>query len=658
MARSLPPPPAALLAASRSSLAKPQPPPIPAVAVTPSPKPAADAEPDVSEGDAGDVRPALVISDVPVGLESCVVVEESVRPAARKRKRLGELLVEAGVIKDKDVERALAVQKMGGGRLGSILLNLRLCTEEQIRDALARQLGVEIVELAKFEPDERLLKLLPIELVRKYEVLPIKREDDDTLWVAMLDPYNLTALDDVRFATGCKRLVVVSCTEEEFNRFMEEHFATQSMIKEIMDGGEFYDKVLSSVIDGDVSALESDDDSLSELRIAGEQAPIITLCNFLLVESVQRRASDVHVEPYETYFRIRFRIDGRLHTLLTPPQRLHTPMIARIKVMASMDISQRRAPQDGHVTINYAGETVHYRVSTLPTVYGEKCVIRLLKKDDTLHQLDRIGFSPEELRTIQRGIRSPQGIILVTGPTGSGKTTTLHAGLNEINEPDVNIVTIEDPVEATIAGINHVQINELAGVSFATALRSILRQDPDVVFVGEMRDREVAAIAVKGALTGHLVLSTLHTNSAIESLLRLEDMELPPYLIANALIMIVAQRLVRTVCPVCSEPYAPTPAEIGEFQISDEQLMGASMRKGAGCEVCMNSGYRGRSAVYEILDINNEIRQLVRQQAPGEQIIRAASEAGMRFLYEVGIEAALKGKTTLDEVRRVLSDAR
>ncbi|MBI2896688.1 MAG: Flp pilus assembly complex ATPase component TadA [Deltaproteobacteria bacterium] len=586
------------------------------------------------------------------------VPDDARKPPPRRRLRLGELLMQAGVVDEAAVDRALGVQTMGGGRLGSIFVKLKLCTDAQIREALARQFDVNVVELAEFAPDPAVLNLLPIELIKKYEAVPL-RVEEDTIWVAMMDPYNLTALDDIRFCTGTRKIVAVTCTESDFNKFIQEKLAAQSLVHEILEGGDFYEKAVSSIESGGVPEVEDErPEIVHDLKLAGEQAPIVTLCNFLLVESIKRRASDIHIEAYETYFRVRLRIDGRLHTLLTPPQRLHGPMICRLKVMSEMDIAKRRIPQDGHIAIVYGGETVHYRVSTLPTVYGEKCVIRLLKKDAGLQSLEVIGFSPEELEVVRAALHMPQGIVLVTGPTGSGKTTTVHAGLGEINKTDTNIVTLEDPVEASISGINHVQINDASGLSFSSGLRSILRQDPDVVFVGEMRDPEVSAIAVRAALTGHLVLSTLHTNSAAESLMRLADMGVPPYLLANALIMIIAQRLVRRICAECAKPYQPTPEEAKSFHLTPQILAGAKMRKGAGCDACMNSGYRGRIAVYELLNVTNELRELVRSGAPVEKILAAAQAGGMAMLYDAGVRRALAGETTLDEVQRVLSEAR
>lgn len=567
--------------------------------------------------------------------------------------------MKSGVVDDDGVRRALSVQKMGGGRLGSILVKLQLCTDEQIRGALREQLGVEIIRLEEFKIDSAALSAVPRELILKYEAIPTQT-DTETIHVAMLDPFNLTAIDEIQFATG-KRLIVVSCTESDFKQFVEEHLESQTLMEDILQGGEFYARAVEAVDTGGYNKKhndsDADEDIVHNLKIAGGQAPIVTLCNFLLVESINRRASDVHIEPYETYLRVRLRIDGVLQNLITPPQRLHGAMLTRMKIMAEMDIANRREPQDGHIAIRYEGETCHYRVSTIPTVYGEKCVIRLLKKDKSLTTLDSIGFGPDDLKRFKKAIALPQGLVLVTGPTGSGKTTTLHAGVSKLNVPGVNIVTLEDPVEATIDGINHVQINIAAGVTFTTGLRSILRQDPDVVFIGEMRDSEVSAIAIKAALTGHMVMSTLHTNSAAESLMRLKDMGVAHYLLANALAMLVAQRLVRRVCPDCSEPYQITEAERAEFCVTDEMFKGASLNKGRGCSNCFNTGYRGRAAVYEVLTVDNALRSLIRKEATVEAIIEQARAGGMKLLYEAGILRVLEGVTTFEEVRRVLSEA-
>lgn len=579
----------------------------------------------------------------------------------QRPKRLGEILIQQGVIKEWDIEQALDHQKQKGGRLGSILVNLKFCTDEQIRLALKQQMGVEVLDLQSFEPSDDVLHIIPLEMIRKYEVIPLK-QDSGKLFVAMMDPYNLGAIDDIRFYTGVSRLVISTCTEIDFKKFITKHLETKSLIDEIMQEDEFYKKAikfLSADDDEEVIEKEPEADAVEtkfahQLEIAASQSPIVTLCNFILYESVNRRASDIHIEPYETFFRVRIRVDGRLQTLLNPPRRLHPTIIARFKVISELDISNRRTPQDGHLSVEYQNETIHFRVSTLPTIYGEKCVIRLLKKDFSLHDINKIGFEERELGLVKKSLNAPQGIILVTGPTGSGKTTTLHAGLNYINNSEVNIVTLEDPVEASISGINHVAIHNKGGVTFASGLRSILRQDPDVVFIGEMRDPEVSNIAFRAALTGHLVLSTLHTNSAIESIIRLSDMGVPSYLVASALLMIIAQRLVRKVCNGCAMKHVPTDEEIAQFELTENQLKDSNIRKGKGCSVCAETGYLGRVAVYEILNVDYEMREMIRENAQTGQIYEYALKKGLKPLFQSGIYRVLTGETTFSEVNRVL----
>ena len=564
------------------------------------------------------------------------------------------MLIDAGVVTAGDVREALELQQQEPCRLGSLLVRLGRCTHDQVREVLRTQMGLPVIELGSFPVLPAALDLLSPEMIIRSEVLPLTA-NGDTLTVAMVDPMNLATIDDVRFATGYRSVRVVCITEEDFDAFIGEHVSSRPILAEIMETSELYDRAISAV-DGfkAESPDEAPDTVSSDLRAAGEQPPIVTLCNYVLVQALQRGASDVHIEPYETYFRVRLRVDGMLHQALTPPRRLCAAMISRMKILAGMDISQRREPQDGALSLNYEGETVHFRVSTLPTVYGEKCVIRLMKKDARLHSLATLGFSESDLERLARVFREPQGLVLVTGPTGSGKTTTLHAALGDINAAEVNIVTLEDPVEASIAGINHVDVGDGKGVSFASGLRSILRQDPDVVFVGEMRDPEVASIAVKASLTGHLVLSTLHTNSAAASLTRLADMRLASYLIADALLLVIAQRLVRRVCSSCAIPYEPYAEELAEFDLIPPRLAGAHLQVGTGCEACFDSGYSGRVAVYELLEIDAAIAAHIRAGASAEEVMVSARRNGMTTLREAGIERALAGETTLAEVRRSL----
>jgi len=399
--------------------------------------------------------------------------------------------------------------------------------------------------------------------------------------------------------------------------------------------------------------LEIGGEGVHELVLASSQSPIVTLCDFMLVEAIRQGASDIHIEPQETYFRVRIRVDGRLRTLMTPPKRLELPTVGRFKVISNLDITKRRITQDGTLAVAYSDTKVHFRVSTLPTAFGEKMVLRVLRKERKFSGLEDVGLDAPGTELLRRALAVPQGLILVTGPTGSGKTTTVHAALRHINTGEMNIVTLEDPVEMTIEGVSHVPIKEAGGVTFSAGLRSVLRQDPDVVFVGEMRDPEVASIAMRASLTGHLVLSTLHTNSSVESLVRLEDMGTPPYLVAGALLIIIAQRLVRNVCENCAEPYEPPDDELAALGINRTRTEGATFRRGTGCRRCTETGYLGRAGVFEILKIDSEIRRLIRQRGTSDDILEYAMGSGMTTLFDAALERAQRGETTLAEVSRV-----
>ena len=569
--------------------------------------------------------------------------------------RLGEILVKAGVVSEDTIRDLLEQQRTGGtGRLGSLLIQKSLCTHSQIREALRKQMGVEVVDLDGFEPPhQEIANLLPLGVVRRYEVIPLRREGQ-RLWVAMLDPYNLAALDDIRFMTGFSQITVAVCVEADFKRYIQDHLDTKSLIDEINEGEVFFRKALDHI--GTPTPAEEEEleaEAVHNLRLAIDQSPVVTLCDFMLVEAIRQSASDIHIEPHETNFRVRIRVDGRLRTLMSPPKRLELPTVARFKVISNLDITKRRITQDGSLSVAYSDTKVHFRVSTMPTSFGEKMVLRVLKKDNALSSLDDCGLGEAGAALMRRALAVPQGLILVTGPTGSGKTTTVHAALRHINTGELNIVTLEDPVEVTITGVNHVPIKERGGVTFGAGLRAVLRQDPDVVFVGEMRDPEVASIALRASLTGHLVLSKLHTNSAVESLVRLDDMGTPPYLVAGSLLLIVAQRLVRTVCENCAEPHEPDDDELLVLGINRTGAEGGTFRKGKGCRRCTDTGYFGRSAVFEILKINTEIRRLIRQRAMPEEVLDCAVASGMITLFDSALELARRGETTLQEVSRV-----
>ncbi len=571
-------------------------------------------------------------------------------PRRRRRPRLGEQLVEAGLIEPEQLKEALTHQKAHGGRLGSILVTLGHLDDKILEAQLGKQLGLEVCEVESIDPPAEVLFKIPEKLIRQYELVPLSYEDRHLI-VGMTDPGNMAALDDLRFIIACKSVEVQLITETTFRRFLNTRFATALLMDSIAG-----DSGLSATDIGMGPAYESagGEEGDAEIDDESQDPPVVRLVNYMLLNAADRRASDIHLEPYETFFRIRYRIDGRLFTVLTPPVRMHRPVVSRIKVLSGMDISIRRRPQDGHIMIKLGKESIHFRVSTLPTTYGEKCVIRLLKKEAHLADLARLGFRPDQLEEVKRAARLPQGLVLVTGPTGSGKTTTLHAMLNLINEPETNIVTVEDPVEQAIPGINHVQVEERGGVTFASALRAILRQDPDVVFVGEMRDEEVASIAIKAALTGHLVLSTLHTNGVVETFNRLIDMKLDPSLLANSLRLVLAQRLMRRLCPDCSEAVPMPLMVVTEFGLTKQQVETAHYREARGCNRCMNTGYRGRVAVYESIVPNQRIGDILRAGGDEIELRQAAEDMNVVWMYEAGIARALAGETTFEEVRRVL----
>jgi type IV pilus assembly protein PilB len=582
-------------------------------------------------------------------------------PAGKPHVRIGDLLIQAGRITQVQLDEAVRLQQRTGERLGSALVRAGYITEAELSQALSGQLGVAAATAKDLEIDPEIVKLLTDEFVKRFEVVPVRR-DGQALIIACATPNNLRLLDEVRFVTGVREVRAMLATEMAIRRVIEKHYSTHALLEEVIQNGGLYDKALKvAPVDGLTKAQEAAEGADGEgandvykLKAESETQPIVALVNYLLIEAVRRSASDIHVEPYEEFFRVRMRIDGMLHPVLNPPTRLHKAIISRLKILSGMDISKVRVPQDGHIAIEYTGEVLHYRVNTLPTIYGEKCVIRLMKKESHLADIDRLGFAATVLSRLNHTIALPQGLVLVTGPTGSGKTTTVHACLNKINRPETNVVTLEDPVEASIPGINHVQIHRRGGVSFVDGLRAILRQDPDVIFVGEIRDREVAQTAMEAAMTGHMVFSTLHTNSACESLTRLDDMGVEMFLIAGCLRAVAAQRLIRRICPQCKVPCDPDVMGLQELGLTTEQIVAGRYFRGKGCNHCMSSGFKGRVAAYEVLFVDEEVRQLIRRRAPVEQVQEAAQRNGMRTLLDAGTELVLQGLTTLEEVHRCI----
>jgi len=556
----------------------------------------------------------------------------------KKTKQLGQILIEQGLITNDQLEAALAEQQRVPKSLGRILIDLRLIKENDLVRALAHQIGLDFVDLSEYPIDPSATVLIPEPVAKRYRALPIG-ERDGRLLVAMSDPANVYALDDIRTITG-RDVEPVVATAADVNAAIQKYSNMEGAVEQLAQ--EASDRS-DETVDLDLPAT------------AVEDAPIVKLVHMLLTRAVGERASDVHIEPTERDVRVRFRVDGVLHEVMHSPKNIQGGLISRLKVMADMNIAEKRVPQDGRVSLRMGQATVDLRVATLPTVFGEKVVIRILNKASVLRRLDQLGFLDDPFKRFEASFRKPYGAILVTGPTGSGKSTTLYATLNLINDEARNIITVEDPVEYRLPGVNQIQVNNKAGLTFAGALRSILRSDPDVILVGEIRDRETALIAVESALTGHLVLSTLHTNDAPSALTRLHEIGVEPYLVASALDCVVAQRLARKLCERCKEPYTPNEAELAEagFPQHEWQDIPVLYRR-VGCTSCSQTGYLGRMGLYEVMPVTEEIERLAVERASSDQIRQVALEQGMVPLRRDGLMKVRAGKTAVDEVLRVV----
>jgi type IV pilus assembly protein PilB len=568
------------------------------------------------------------------------------------RPRIGEILARRGLVSQSVVRDALTEQKASGQKLGAILVRLQRVSQEDVNSALHEQSGLKVVDLDTTSPSPQVMNLVPLETMRRFQTAPLFFEGGQLVLVSA-NPLNFDALDNVRYYLRGHRLEVRACTPSKFARFFAVHFDKQNVMEEIQERSDFYKQTIR-LLEEESSSKAPIAPEDRDLAAQSEQSPVITLCNYILSEGIGQRASDIHIEPTETAAQVRFRIDGILQIFLTLPRASFNPMVARYKIISNLNIAKTRVPQDGHFNVVHQNKPVHFRISTLPTALGEKVVIRILPQEQGLLTLGALGLEPHELSLFKHALSQPQGLILVTGPTGSGKTTTIHAGLSHINRPEVNIVTLEDPVEATILGINHVGIHPVAGLTFSGVLRSILRQDPDIIFVGEVRDNEVADIALKAALTGHLVMSTLHTNSAVETIMRMEDLGVAPYLLASSLALVISQRLVRKVCERCAAEYTPSDDELIKLGVDKNLLIGARFRKGAGCPHCNNTGYYGRTAIYEFLPMTKELREGVRKGAGLEPLRALARQQGMVNLMESGILKMRRGFTTAQELARVV----
>jgi type IV pilus assembly protein PilB len=557
--------------------------------------------------------------------------------------RVAELLVRGGVVSRDQLDKAQQKGRDSGSSVMKELVQLGFTTEQTLTEFLAKQFGIEKIELAPEEIEESVFTLVPPQLTQKHQLVPTKLTGS-ILTVAMADPTDLIAINEIKFITGYGVRVVL---------------ASPSAIKKTLDhrfGGISYDDVLKKFGDSDMELiLEQDDVNLQELQQATMEAPVVTLVNAILADAAKRRASDIHVEPYEKLLRVRFRIDGVLQEIMSPPLRLKNPLVSRLKVMAGLDIAERRLTQDGRIKLKMGiGGELDIRVSILPTLFGEKVVMRLLDKSNLQLDMAKLGFDPQTLEDFQEAIHKPFGMILITGPTGSGKSTTLYSALSELNKADVNISTAEDPVEYNLVGINQVQVREQIGLNFASCLRSFLRQDPDIIMVGEIRDLETAQIAVKAALTGHLVLSTLHTNDAPSTIDRLINMGVEPFLLTSSINLIAAQRLVRRICDKCREPIEVTPEALINLGVdASEAAGGFSTFRGRGCNNCNETGYRGRLAIYEILVMHEGLKELILKSASAGDLKREAVKLGMSTLRMSALQKVRDGLTTIEETIRV-----
>ena len=557
--------------------------------------------------------------------------------------RLGDMLVKATLITREQLNQALQQQQSAGGRIGTNLVKLGFISEDDITSFLSRQYGVPSINLSHFEIDGGVIKLIPAEIAQKHQVIPINRTGN-ILTVAMADPSNIFAIDDVKFMTGFKVEPVVAA-ETSIKNAINKYYDSAGMVEDIM----------KTFDDKDVEALKDDEDAVNaaELGKAAEDAPVVKLVNLILTDAIKKSASDIHIEPYEKSFRVRYRIDGVLYDVMQPPLRLKAAITSRVKIMSQLDIAERRLPQDGRIKIKMAGREMDYRVSTLPTLFGEKVVLRLLDKGNLQLDMTKLGFGPEALTDFESGLLLPYGMVLVTGPTGSGKTTTLYSALNRLNTVDTNIMTAEDPVEFNLPGINQVQTKAEIGLTFAAALRSFLRQDPDVIMVGEIRDYETAEIGVKAALTGHLVLSTLHTNDAPSTISRLLNMGVEPFLVSASTNVIVAQRLARRICQSCKEIVPVPPQALTNVGFSADEAKTLKAAKGKGCMTCSETGYKGRVALYEVMLIKENIKEAILQGASALELRELGRKNGMQTLREAGLQKIREGMTTVEEVLRV-----
>jgi type IV pilus assembly protein PilB len=596
--------------------------------------------------------------------------------------RIGELLLKEKRITPAQLQEALNYQKTSGGKLGFNLVKLGFVKDEEITALLSKQYGVPSINLAQFEIDPSIVKLIPSETAQKYQIVPLSRSGA-TLTIAMTDPTNVFAMDDIKFMTGYNVEPVVAsetAVSDAIARYYpagapppprvapkvekkEKKAPTPLQAANLTNAAtlEMVTRALeeTTAIDDDEMELleEVEQIDVSSLERQGGEAPVIRLVNLMMMSAIQKGASDIHVEPYEKEFRVRFRIDGILYNVMAPPMKFRDAITSRIKIMAKLDIAEKRLPQDGRIKIRFGDadggtKEIDFRVSILPTLFGEKIVMRLLDKDKLMLDMTKLGFETDSLRKLEYAISKPWGMVLVTGPTGSGKTNTLYSSIAKINTPETNIMTAEDPVEFNLVGVNQVQVKENIGLNFAAALRSFLRQDPNIILVGEIRDFETAEIAVKASLTGHLVLSTLHTNDAPSTISRLMNMGIEPFLVASSVNLICAQRLVRRLYTQCKKDHPHEPKALVDAGFTQEEAEKVIPKKGTGCERCNNTGYKGRVGLYEVMEVTDELRELILVGASALELKRKAVDEGMITLRRSGLHKVMEGVTSIEEVAR------
>jgi len=566
--------------------------------------------------------------------------------------RLGELLVKAGQITKDQLNEALARQREKGGRLGGNLVDMGLLQESALVEFLSKHFKVSAINLSSVEIDDAVVKIIPADVARKYTIMPVSKAGAKVT-IAMLDPTNVFAMDDIKFMTGYNVEPVIA-SESAIRHAIDKYYGTTHALelKKVMEDLD------EDIGGGDLEVLEEEPEEfdIDALEEESDEAPVVRLVNIILTDAIKRGASDIHIEPYERKYRCRYRIDGLLYEVMHPPLRLREAITSRIKIMAKLDIAEKRLPQDGRIKIKTKvgdkEKELDYRVSVLPTIFGEKIVLRLLDKDNLMLDMTKLGFETQSLDKFEHAIKQPYGMVLVTGPTGSGKTNTLYSALSNVNTPETNIMTAEDPVEFNLVGINQVQMKEAIGLNFAAALRSFLRQDPNIILVGEVRDFETAEVAIKAALTGHLVLSTLHTNDAPSTINRLMNMGIEPFLVATSVHLVVAQRLIRRICNFCKEPVDVPEASLVNIGFREREARTMKLFKGRGCEQCGDTGYKGRTGLYEVMEVDDEIRELILSGASSMELRERAIETGMISLRQSGLQKIRDGITTIEEVVR------